>query len=102
MKSEKNYLHGRASNKQEKKKREIFLGFLLILWTNKRERKTKKKQEIFLDFQSFSNTQKESERIKTNMDHTMKKDEHRQLEWMCEHECNVGEKYVLPKLRLLA
>ena len=27
----------------------------------------------------------------------MKKYEHRQLEWVCEHECNVGEKYVLPQ-----
>ena len=31
------------------------------------------------------------------MDSTMKKYEHRQLEWVCEHECNVGEKYVLPQ-----
>ena len=27
----------------------------------------------------------------------MKKYEHRQLECVCEHECNVGEKYVLPQ-----
>ena len=27
----------------------------------------------------------------------MKKYEHRQLEWVCEHECNVGEKYILPQ-----
>ena len=27
----------------------------------------------------------------------MKKYEHRQLERVCEHECNVGEKYVLPQ-----
>ena len=27
----------------------------------------------------------------------MKKYEHRQLELVCEHECNVGEKYVLPQ-----
>ena len=25
------------------------------------------------------------------MDNTMKKYEHRQLAWVCEHECNVGE-----------
>ena len=31
------------------------------------------------------------------MDNTMEKYEHRQLEWMCEHDCNVGEKYVLPQ-----
>ena len=31
------------------------------------------------------------------MDSTMKKYEHRQLEWVCEHECNVGEQYVLPQ-----
>ena len=31
------------------------------------------------------------------MDDTMKKYEHQQLEWVCEHECNVGEKYVLPQ-----
>ena len=27
----------------------------------------------------------------------MKKYEYRQLECVCEHECNVGEKYVLPQ-----
>ena len=27
----------------------------------------------------------------------MKRYEHRQLEWVCECECNVGEKYVLPQ-----
>ena len=31
------------------------------------------------------------------MDSTMKKYEHRQLERVCEHEYNVGEKYVLPQ-----
>ena len=31
------------------------------------------------------------------MDDTMKKYEHRQLESVCEHECNAGEKYVLPQ-----
>ena len=31
------------------------------------------------------------------MDSTMKKYEHRQLKWVCEHKCNVGEKYVLPQ-----
>ena len=31
------------------------------------------------------------------MDSTMKKYEHQQLRWVCEHECNVGEKYVLPQ-----
>ena len=31
------------------------------------------------------------------MDDTMKKYEHRQLARVCEHECNVGEKFVLPK-----
>ena len=31
------------------------------------------------------------------MDDAMKKYEHRQLAWACEHECNVGEKYVLPQ-----
>ena len=60
------------------------------------ERKTRKKWEIFLDFESFSNTQEESKN-KTNHGYTMKEDEHRQLEWMCEHECNVGEKYILPQ-----
>ena len=32
------------------------------------------------------------------MDITMKKYEHRKLAWVCEHKCNVGEKYVLPNL----
>ena len=27
----------------------------------------------------------------------MKEDEHRQLEWVCEHEFNAGEKHVLPQ-----
>ena len=31
------------------------------------------------------------------MDSTMKEYEHRQLAWVCEYECNVGEKYVLPQ-----
>src|SRR3989337_1732464 len=53
---QKNYLHGKAPNKQKKNK-EIFLGFLLILQLIKLERKTKKKQDTFFGFsQSFSNT----------------------------------------------
>ena len=55
-KNMKNYLHGKAPNKQKKNK-EIFLGFLY-----------------------FSNTQEESEKIELSMDNTMKKCEHRQLE----------------------
>ena len=31
------------------------------------------------------------------MDSTMKNYEHQQLEWVCEHEYNVGEKYVVPQ-----
>ena len=31
------------------------------------------------------------------MDNTMKEYEHRQLALVCEHECNVGERYVLPQ-----
>ena len=31
----------------------------------------------------------------TSMDNTMKEYEHRRL--VCEHECKVGEKYVLPQ-----
>ena len=31
------------------------------------------------------------------MDDTVKKYEHRQLAWVCEHKFNVGEKYVLPQ-----
>ena len=99
-KNEKNYLHGRTPNKQ-KKKREIFLDFLLILWSNKQERKTEKKREIFLGFWSFSNTQEGSEN-KTNMD----------IQWKSMNTDNWNE-YVnmnvmsvrntySPKLRLLA
>ena len=54
-KSHKNYLHCRTPNKQQKKKREIFLDFLLILQLTKHERKTEKKRGIFLDFQDFPN-----------------------------------------------
>ena len=36
------------------------------------------------------------------MDITMKEYEHRHLAMsVCEHKCNIGEKYVLPKLKLL-
>ena len=31
------------------------------------------------------------------MDDIVKKYEHQQLAWLCEQECNVGEKYVLPQ-----
>ena len=59
-----NYLHGRAPNKQ-KKKWEIFLGFLLILQLIKLERKNQKEaRNVFGFSQSFSNTQEESKKIK--------------------------------------
>jgi hypothetical protein len=53
---EKNYLHGKAPNKQKKNK-EIFLGFLLIATKERKKEKPKRSKEIFLGFsQSFSNT----------------------------------------------
>ena len=58
---EENYLHGKTPNKQ-KKKREIFLGFLLILLLIKLERKARNKQEIFLDFLKVFQTHKKKAR----------------------------------------
>jgi hypothetical protein len=51
----------------------------------------------FFGFSKVFQTHEKKARKKTNMDNTMKKDEQRQLKWVCEHECNVGEKYVLPQ-----
>ena len=59
--NEKNYLHRKAPNKQ-KKNREIFLGFLLILQLIKLERKTEKKREIFFDFLKVFQTHKKKVR----------------------------------------
>ena len=71
-KNEKNYLHGKAPNK-EKKIKEMFLGFLFSATTNYSRKKNQKDAgNIFVYSQSFSNTQEESEKIKFNMDNTMK------------------------------
>ena len=61
-KNEKNYLHGKAPNKKKKNK-EIFLGFLLVLWLTTLEIKSKRARNVFVFSQSFSNTQEESEKI---------------------------------------
>ena len=47
--NEKNYLHGKAPNKQKKNK-EILLGFLFSATANYSRKKNKKKLEIYLDF----------------------------------------------------
>ena len=49
---------------------------------------------FFLRFTKLTRRKLEKE-IETNMDNTMKEYEHRRL--VCEHECKVGEKYVLPQ-----
>ena len=86
-------LFTRESSQQAKEEREIFLGFLLITTTAGMESKL---NYNYFFLKVFSNTQEESEKKKqTYMDITMKKYEHQHLEWVCEHECNVGEKYVL-------
>jgi hypothetical protein len=79
MKSEKNYLHGRTPNKQ-KKKREIFLDFLLILQLIKLEKKPKRNKKCFWIFSKFFKHTRRKRENKTRMDYTMKEDEHRQLE----------------------
>ena len=62
-KNEKNYLHGKAPNKQ-KKNEKIFLGFLFNTIANySRRKKQKEAGNIFGFSQSFSNTQEESEKI---------------------------------------
>ena len=78
-KKRKNYLHGRAPNKQKKNK-EILLGFILNSTTNY-TRKTNKKEagSIFVFSQSFSNTQEESEKINLAWIIQMKNCGHRQL-----------------------
>ena len=77
MKSEKkNYLHRRTPNKQ-KKKREIFFEFSFNATTNYAR---KKLQLNFFGSSKVFQTHKKKMRNKTNMDYTMKKDEHRQLE----------------------
>ena len=53
---------------------------------------TLKKRKIHVSYE-LKNKKTKS----TSMDSTMKNYEHRQLEWVREHECNVGEKYVLPQ-----
>ena len=78
-KNEKNFLHGKAPNKQ-KKKREIFLGFLLILQLIKQERKPKRREKYFWIFSKKLKDTKAKRKIKTNVDYTMKEDEHCQLE----------------------
>ena len=49
---------------------------------------------FFLRFVKHTRRKLEKE-IWTIMDNTMKEYEHRRL--VCEHECKVGEKYVLPQ-----
>ena len=49
---------------------------------------------VFLKFIKHTRRKLEKEN-KTSMDNTMKEYEHRLL--VCEHECKVGEKYVLPE-----
>ena len=62
-KNGKNYLHGKAPNKQKKNK-EIFLGFLSSTTTNYARKKNQKEPgNIFGFSQSFSNTQEEGEKI---------------------------------------
>jgi hypothetical protein len=55
-KNEKNYLHGKAPNKQKKNK-EIFLGFLLIA-TKERKKSRKETRKYFLDFLKVFQTSK--------------------------------------------
>ena len=43
--------------------KEIFLGFLLVLWLTTLEIKSKRARNVFVFSQSFSNTQEESEKI---------------------------------------
>ena len=61
-KTEKNYLHGKASNKQNKNK-EIFLGFLFSAATNYSRKKNQKEAgNIFVFSQSFFQTHKKKAR----------------------------------------
>ena len=71
------------SSQQVKEEQGNLFGFFLVLQQFKLGRKIKKKaRNIFCGFsQSFSNTQEESEKNNLNMDDTMKKCGHRQLEW---------------------
>ena len=94
-KTRKNYLHGKAPNKQKKNK-EIFLGFLFRTTTSYSRKKNKKEAENIFGFtQSFSNTQEEGERNKLTWIIQWKGMNTDNLNECVMHECNVGEKYVL-------
>ena len=76
----KNYLHGRAPNKQKRNK-EIFLVFILVLQQFKLGRKIEKKQETyFWIFSKFFKHTRRKRENKLSMDDTMKMCGHRQLE----------------------
>ena len=63
----------------------------------KPEIKLKRSEKYFWILSKFFKHTRRKQEKETNMDNAMETDEHRQLEWMCEHECNVGGKYVLPQ-----
>ena len=80
-KNEKNYLHGKAPNKQKKNK-EIFLDFLFSAIANySRKKNLKEAWNIFWIFSKFFKHTKRKRENQFNMDNTMKKCGHRQLEW---------------------
>ena len=82
------------TNKRRNEK--SFWVFFYYYKLTKQERKTKNKREIFLDFRSFSNTQEENGN-KTNMDIQWKRMNTNNLNECVLHECNIGEKYILPQ-----
>ena len=83
----------RESSQQVKRRtRNLVWVFILISTTSKEIKLTN-----FLVFLKVYQTHKKKTRKinLTSMDNTMKEYEHRRL--ACEHECKVGEKYVLPQ-----
>ena len=98
--NEKNYLHGKAPNKQKKNK-EIFLDFLFSA-TTKHALKVNYYNYFFLVFLKFFKHTRRKQENKFNIDDTIKKCEHRQIEWYVNMNIMSVRNTYSPKLRLLA
>ena len=89
-----NYLHGKAPNKQKKNK-EIFLDFLFSA-TTKHAYKVNYFNYFFVFLKFFKHTRRKQEN-KTKHGCYNEKMCIPTNRMICEHECNVGEKHVLPQ-----
>ena len=78
-KNEKNYLHGKAPNKQ-KEEQGIFLVFFVVLQLTMLGRKSKGSRKYFCILSRFFEHTRRRRENKSSMDNTMKKCGYRQLE----------------------